>query len=56
MDYIANLCGVNIGATDIIRTVTLWKTLLFNGVQDDLISIPTKTLRSVSNAFFNLAP
>ena len=56
MDYIANLCGVNIGATDIVRTVTLWKTLMFNGIEDDIISIPTKAARSVSRAFFNLFP
>ena len=56
MDYIANLCGVNIGASDIVRTITLWKTLLFNGLQDDIISVPTKTIRSITNAFFNLAP
>ena len=56
MDYFANLCGVNIHATDVIRTVTLWYTMLNNGLQDDLLSIPTNTLRSISNSFFNLFP
>lgn len=36
MNYIANLCGINMGPTDIRRTIALWKMIAFSKGKDSI--------------------
>lgn len=47
LNYVANLCGVNIGPTDITRTITLWKMIAFNKAKDNVTNAIRNPLRSL---------
>ena len=59
MDYLANLCGINIGSPDIIRTLKLWWTIRGGQRLEDAIMnsgslLMQESLRSVSRTLSTL--
>jgi hypothetical protein len=55
LDYLANLCGINIAPANIGRTLELWWMLKGkNRIQDSIVSVPMDIIRRAYALFQNV--
>lgn len=55
LDYIANLCGINIAPASFTRSLMLWKMIKANRITDPIVSIPSRFLTNTYRVIQNIA-